>query len=87
MRQAERGDDSSTTEGPGRQYSHDHLLATQKRVADELASSQGNGAVVVGHGCRWSLQENWLRRDFLVVVVDCCRSMKWEGLRKFRPGR
>lgn len=31
--------------------SHDHLLASQQRVADELASSQSNGAVVVRHGC------------------------------------
>lgn len=30
-------------------YSHDHLLAAQERVANELASSQGNGGVVVRH--------------------------------------
>lgn len=30
-------------------YSHDHLLASQERVADELASSQGNGRVGVRH--------------------------------------
>lgn len=30
-------------------YSHDHLLATQERVADELASSQGNGGIGVRH--------------------------------------
>jgi hypothetical protein len=28
---------------------HDHLLASKKRVADELASPQGNGSV--GHDC------------------------------------
>jgi hypothetical protein len=28
---------------------HDHLLAGKQRVADELASPQGNGSV--GHGC------------------------------------
>lgn len=28
---------------------HDHLLATQERVADELASSQGDGGLGVGH--------------------------------------
>merc|ERR1712000_284358 len=35
-------------------YSHNHLLATQERVADELARAQGNGGVVVRHGvgCR-----------------------------------
>lgn len=32
-------------------YSHDELLASQKRVADELASSKRHGAVVVRHGC------------------------------------
>lgn len=30
-------------------YSHDHLLAAQERVANELASSQGNGGIVVRH--------------------------------------
>ena len=30
-------------------YSHNHLLAAQERVEDELASSQGDGGVVVGH--------------------------------------
>lgn len=30
-------------------YSHDHLLASQKRVADELASSQGDGGLGVSH--------------------------------------
>jgi hypothetical protein len=33
----------------GVQNVNNHLLATQERVADELASSQGNGAVVVRH--------------------------------------
>lgn len=28
---------------------HDHLLAAQKRVADELARSQRNGLLAVGH--------------------------------------
>lgn len=35
----------------GEKNSHNHLLATQQGVADELASSQGNGGVVVRHGC------------------------------------
>lgn len=30
-------------------YSHDHLLASQKRVADELARPQGHGGIVVRH--------------------------------------
>ena len=30
-----------------REFLHDHLLASQQRVADELASPQGNGGV--GH--------------------------------------
>lgn len=29
---------------------NDHLLAAQQRVADELASSEGDGGVVVRHG-------------------------------------
>lgn len=35
-------------------HSHDHLLAAQQRVADELASSEGDGGVVVRHFCRLS---------------------------------
>lgn len=31
--------------------SHHHLLAAKQGVADELASSQGNGSVVIRHGC------------------------------------
>lgn len=30
-------------------YSHNHLLAAQERVEDELASSQRDGGVVVSH--------------------------------------
>ena len=56
---------TSMTKGPmcGRgtsgKHLHDHLLAAQERVADELASSQGDGGVVVGHlrgcrRCRWA---------------------------------
>ena len=41
--------DAGTGDARGGQHSHDHLLAAQQRVADELASSQGNGAVVVRH--------------------------------------
>lgn len=37
--------------GRSKGYSHDELLASQKRVADELASSKRHGAVVVRHGC------------------------------------
>lgn len=33
----------------GQVYSHDHLLATQERVAEELARPQGNGGLGVGH--------------------------------------
>lgn len=32
-------------------HSHHHLLAAKQGVADELASSQGNGSVVIRHGC------------------------------------
>ena len=32
-----------------RAHSHDHLLAAQQRVADELASSEGDRGVVVRH--------------------------------------
>jgi hypothetical protein len=35
----------------GGQYSHDHLLAAEQRVADELARAQSHGGVVVGHVC------------------------------------
>jgi hypothetical protein len=35
-------------------HSHDHLLTAQQRVADELASSEGDGGVVVRHFCRLS---------------------------------
>lgn len=35
----------------GDKNSHDHLLAAQQRVADELARAQSNGSVGVGHGC------------------------------------
>lgn len=31
--------------------SHDHLLATQQGVADELASAKRHGSVVVRHVC------------------------------------
>jgi hypothetical protein len=54
-------------------YSHNHLLAAQERVEDELASSQGDGGVVVGHVVDDSLgvgEENWLmerKGDFWVV--------------------
>ena len=44
-------------QGQGDGYSHDHLLATQQRVADELASSQGNGSLVVRHGCGCAVVE------------------------------
>jgi hypothetical protein len=30
-------------------YSHNHLLAAQERVTDELARTQGNGRVGVSH--------------------------------------
>jgi hypothetical protein len=33
------------------QYSHDHLLAAEQRVANELARAQSHGGVVVGHVC------------------------------------
>jgi hypothetical protein len=33
---------------------NDHLLTAQQRVADELASSEGDGRVVVRHFCRLS---------------------------------
>ncbi len=42
-------DDVKDEEGLFKANSHNHLLATQERVADELASTQGNGAVVVRH--------------------------------------
>jgi hypothetical protein len=44
------GDDGGGREEEGK-YSHHHLLAAKQRVADELASSQGNGSVVIRHGC------------------------------------
>ena len=34
---------------PHKKNSHDHLLAAEERVADELAGPQGNGGIVVGH--------------------------------------
>ena len=36
-------------EGRQGNYSHNHLLAAQERVEDELAGSQGDGGVVVSH--------------------------------------
>lgn len=39
--------------------SHDHLLATQQRVTDELPSSKSNGAVVVRHGCGVVMLSLW----------------------------
>lgn len=40
----------------GGYHSHDHLLAAQQRVADELASSEGDGGVVVRHGDDWVME-------------------------------
>lgn len=45
--------------GTGGKNSHDHLLAAQQRVADELARAQGHGGVGVGH-----------LRDVVAVVQD-----------------
>ena len=39
----------STAAGMSGKNSHDHLLAAQQRVADELAGAQGDGGVGVGH--------------------------------------
>lgn len=60
--------------------SHDHLLAAQQRVADELASSQGNGGVAVGHGC------GSVMRCELVVGGWCCDG-KTEGFLGLGPRR
>lgn len=48
-----------TIEEGGFSNSHDHLLATQQRVTDELASSKSNGAVVVRHGCGVVMLSLW----------------------------
>lgn len=50
-------------------YSHDHLLATQERVADELASPQGNGGVSVRHFVFVELSK-WQRSRGGWMVVD-----------------
>ena len=34
---------------------HDHLLAAEKRVAKELAGSQGDGLLPVRHVCDWRI--------------------------------
>lgn len=52
---------------------HDHLLASQQRVADELASSEGDGAVVVRHG-----------DDVDGLWVGGCRGARDGGLRCVR---
>lgn len=33
------------------EYLHNHLLASEKGVADEFAGAQGDGLLFVGHGC------------------------------------
>jgi hypothetical protein len=43
------GERERPAEGRKGNYSHNHLLAAQERVEDELASSQGDGGVVVSH--------------------------------------
>lgn len=43
--------DTDTDTGKRDSNSHHHLLAAKQGVADELASSQGNGSVVIRHGC------------------------------------
>ena len=45
-----RGTEVNGCGGDRVRHSHDHLLASQQRVADELASSEGDGGVVVRHG-------------------------------------
>lgn len=45
-------------------YSHDHLLASQKRVADELARPQGHGGIVVRHIDLSTCRIEMLRIDF-----------------------
>ena len=34
---------------------HDHLLAAEKRVANELAGSQGDWLLAVRHICDWRI--------------------------------
>lgn len=68
-------------------HSHHHLLAAKQGVADELASSQGNGSVVIRHGCGVVLlvsEEKCRRRDSAVWR----RGRSWEkGLdRKTKTG-
>lgn len=38
-------------QGEGGLYSHNHLLAAQKRVTDELARAQCHGGIDVRHLC------------------------------------
>lgn len=66
-------------------HSHNHLLATQERVADELAGAQSHGRVVVRHGegrlssGRWEVVE----RETVVVVMQSinghCKKIRVPG--------
>lgn len=57
---------SNTRRGEGH-YSHNHLLAAQEGVEDELASSQRDGGVVVSHlvGLVSTGRREWLMERFV----------------------
>jgi hypothetical protein len=50
---------------------HDHLLAAEERVADELASSQRDGLLTVRHVCGiWTIDP-----IFCLLSKDRCRCL------------
>ena len=60
---------------------HDHLLAAEKRVANELAGSQGDSLLTVRHVCDWRIDVSVnlpsrlsrQRADVLIVDEGRCR--------------
>lgn len=67
-------------------YSHNHLLATQERVADELAGAQSHGRVVVRHGEGRLSSGRWDCRRGETVVVMQSIGVEVERQPKFRQG-
>ena len=69
-------------------YAHDHLLATQQRIADELARAQGHlafrhdggGVCVDGGSGRWSVWWEVSARLSTFDVVD--RALQWGEIRE-----
>lgn len=69
--------------------SHDELLATQKRVADELASSQGDGGLGVSHLDDQSISLSMMRDRCRNEDVLSVSRWSWEffdgGLARLQP--